>query len=120
MEASKNAELSHRQPQGSTTEKNSLGCWQGKQQRAVPRNKSNCPRGKEGGGTAQEGMEGLALLTCTQGTSRTWGDAELPRQSRVVQRWEGFWGEGAVPGISQTQQQLCSPGSCSALNEHFV
>lgn len=47
MEVSKNARLSHEQPQGSTTEENSLGCWQEKQQRPVPRNKSNCPRGKK-------------------------------------------------------------------------
>lgn len=60
MEPSKNARLSHGRPQGSTTEENSLVHWQGKRQRSVPRNKSNCPCGKQRWQMAQAVMDKLA------------------------------------------------------------
>lgn len=44
-------------------------------------------------GDGAEGMEGLALCSpAHRETSRTWGDAELLRQSQVVQRGQGWWG----------------------------
>lgn len=47
-------------------------------------------------------------------------DAELLRQSQCGPEMGLVVGEGAVPEISQTQQQLSSLGLCSILNEHFV
>lgn len=69
MEPSKNARLSHGRPQGSTTEENSLACWQGKQQRSVPRNKSNCPCGEKRRQMAQAVMEKLALSSAAEATT---------------------------------------------------
>lgn len=75
MEPSKNAKLSHGRPQGSTTEENSLGHWQGKQQSLVPRNKPNCPCGKKCRRMAQAVVEKLAPCSPagSLGSTRTWG-----------------------------------------------
>lgn len=71
MEPSKNAKLSHGRPQGSTTEENSLGHWQGKQQSSVPRNKPNCPCGKKCRRMARAVMEKLA--PCSPAEAATGG-----------------------------------------------
>lgn len=47
-------------------------------------------------------------------------DAEQLMQSQRGPEMGLMVGEGAVPEISQTQQQLSSLEPCSVLNEHFV
>lgn len=97
VEASKNAKLSHRQPQGSTTKENSLGfCWQGKQQRAVPRNKSNCPCGRE---MAQGWRVWRSAHLHTRELQHL-GDAELLRHSQLVRDGRDAGGGSCAWNIS--------------------
>lgn len=77
MEPSKNAKLSHRRPQGSTTEENSLGLLAGGS------SKEQFPEINGIVRVARRDGEPGAVLTCTRGTCRTWGDAELLRHSRA-------------------------------------